>query len=142
MTHVRARRALIAVALAALAGAVALVVVLRSTSADAASTVNVRLSDFRVTPSPRSVAHGRVTFVVRNSASMEHELIVIKTGRRASDLPLSGGKANERGSKGEVEVEGGDRERLTLNLRAGHYVLICNVGQHYRAGMRANLTVR
>jgi uncharacterized cupredoxin-like copper-binding protein len=142
MTHARARRILIAAAIAALAVALALVVVLRSTSADAASTVNVRLADFSVSPSPRSVAHGRVTFVVRNSADMEHELIVIKTRRRASGLPLRNGKASESGSKGEIEVEGGDRERKTLNLTAGHYVLICNVGQHYRAGMRANFTVR
>jgi uncharacterized cupredoxin-like copper-binding protein len=141
MTHVRARRILVLAVAAALAAALALLVVLRSTTAGAASTVNVRLTDFRVTPSPRSTEHGRVTFVVRNRAEIEHELVVIKTRRRASELPLRNGRASERGSRGEVELEGGDRERLTLNLTAGHYALICNIGQHYRAGMRANFTV-
>ena len=142
MTHVRPRRILLLAAIAAAAAGLALAVVLRSTTADAASSVSVRLSDFKVRATPSSTEHGRVTFNVRNTAGMEHELIVIKTRRRAADLPLRNGRASERGSKGDVEVEGGERERLTLNLRAGHYVLICNIGQHYQAGMRTNFTVR
>ena len=41
-----------------------------------------------------------------------------------------------------MEVDGGERKRLTLNLSAGHYALICNIGQHYAAGMRRDFTVR
>ena len=143
MTHARPRRIIVALAIAAAAAALALIVILRSAStADAASTVNVRLSDFKVRPTPSSTEHGRVTFSVRNTAEMEHELIVIKTRRRANDLPMRNGKASTRGARGEVEVDGGERKRLTLNLTAGHYVLICNIGQHYSAGMRSNFTVR
>jgi uncharacterized cupredoxin-like copper-binding protein len=143
MTHVRPRRLIVALAIAAAAAALALIVILRSTStADAASTVNVRLSDFKVRATPSSTEHGRVTFSVRNAADMEHELIVIKTSRRASSLPMRSGKASTRGSRGEVEVDGGERKRLTLNLSAGHYVLICNIGRHYAGGMRTNFTVR
>ena len=142
MTHARPRRILF-LAVTALAIAFALVVILRSTStADAASTVNVKLSDFKVQAAPSSAAHGRVTFVVKNAASMEHELVVIKTSHRANALPLKNGRASEAGSKGETEVAGGKTKRLTLNLAAGHYALICNIGQHYKAGMRTDFTVR
>ena len=143
MTNVSPRRILAFLAIAVAAAAFALTVILRSTStADAASSVSVRLSDFKVRATPSSTESGRVTFNVRNVAGIEHELMVIKTRRRANDLPLSNGRASERGERGDVDVDGGDRERLTLNLSAGHYALICNIGRHYQAGMRANFNVR
>jgi uncharacterized cupredoxin-like copper-binding protein len=100
------------------------------------------LSDFKVKPAKTSIAHGKVTFVVKNSAGMEHELVVIKTSKKASALAGAGGKASEKGSVGEVEVAGGKTKRLTLNLKKGHYALICNIGGHYAAGMHADLTVK
>jgi uncharacterized cupredoxin-like copper-binding protein len=142
MTHVRARRILLVAALFGLASLAALAVVVGSTRAGSSDRVSARLTDFRITASPSSADAGRVTFSVRNAAQIEHELVVIRTSRRANDLPLRNGRASERGSKGEVELDGGERKRLTLNLGAGHYVLICNIGQHYRAGMRRDFTVR
>ena len=142
MTHARARRILLVVALCALASLAALAVVVGSTSAGSSDRVSARLSDFRVTATPASADAGRVTFTVRNVAASEHELVVIKTRRRANDLPLRNGRASERGSRGEVQLDGGERKRLTVNLTAGHYALICNIGQHYRAGMRRDFTVR
>jgi uncharacterized cupredoxin-like copper-binding protein len=127
-------------AAAALAAAAVLVAV---PATDAASSVSVKLSDFKVAPAKTSAAHGRVTFRVRNAAGMEHELVVIKTSRKAASLPTSsGGKASEKGSVGEVEVAGGKTKSLTLNLKKGHYALICNIGGHYKAGMHADFTVK
>jgi uncharacterized cupredoxin-like copper-binding protein len=142
MTLARARRILVAAALASVAAAIALLVVVGSTNAGSSSSVSVRLSEFRVTASPSSTQDGRVTFNVRNTGDIEHELIVIKTSRRANNLPLRNGRASERGARGEVHVDAGDRERLSVRLSAGHYALICNIGQHYRAGMRRDFTVR
>jgi uncharacterized cupredoxin-like copper-binding protein len=142
MTHARARRILLVVALCALASLAALGVVVGSTSAGSSDRVSARLSDFRITATPSSADAGRVTFTVRNVAAIDHELVVIRTSRRANDLPLRNGRASERGSRGEVQLDGGERKRLTVNLTAGHYVLICNLGQHYRAGMRRDFTVR
>jgi uncharacterized cupredoxin-like copper-binding protein len=84
----------------------------------------------------------RVTFVVKNSGEFKHELVVIKTSRRASKLPVSGKEASEKGAVGEVEdVAAGKSKKLTLNLKKGHYVLICNVPGHYKSGMHADFTV-
>ncbi|MEA2312683.1 MAG: hypothetical protein QOE28_2651, partial [Solirubrobacteraceae bacterium] len=36
----------------------------------------------------------------------------------------------------------GAAKALTLNLKPGHYALICNLPGHYTAGMYADLTVK
>jgi uncharacterized cupredoxin-like copper-binding protein len=127
---------------AAAALAAAAFVVVPGTVADASTSLNVKLSDFKVTPSKKTIGHGKVTFRVSNTASMEHELVVIKTSKKAAQLPIVNGKASEKGSVGEVELAGHKSKNLTLNLKKGHYALICNVGGHYMAGMHADLTVR
>ena len=143
MTHVPIRRTLAFLVIAAVATAFALAVILRSTStADAATSVSSRLTDFRISARPSSAESGRVTFNVRNGAQIDHELVVIKTSRQATRLPLRNGRASERGARGEVELGGGESRRLSLDLPSGHYVLICNIGRHYQAGMRTNFTVR
>ncbi|WP_445148740.1 plastocyanin/azurin family copper-binding protein [Baekduia sp. Peel2402] len=127
-------------AAAALSAAAVLVA---APATDAATSLSAKLSDFKVTPAKSSVTHGRVTFRVKNSAGMEHELVVIKTSKKAANLPTSSsGKASEKGSVGEVELAGGKTKSLTLNLKKGHYALICNIGGHYKAGMHADLTVK
>jgi copper(I)-binding protein len=49
----------------------------------------VTLSEFKVSPSPKSVSHGKVTFTVKNKGDMKHELVVIKTSAAASKLSVS-----------------------------------------------------
>ena len=131
----RNRVAAVTAAVAALSvGAVAV--------ADAATSDNVKLSDFKVTPAKTSVSHGKVTFNINNASGMEHELVVIKTSKKAAKLQIVNGKASEKGTVGEVELAGHKTKRLSLNLKKGHYALICNVGGHYMAGMHADLTVK
>jgi uncharacterized cupredoxin-like copper-binding protein len=140
MPHVvraRPRRALLAALV--LAGLVAAAL---AATAMAASSRNVTLSEFKVGLTKKSAAHGRVTFVVKNSADFKHELVVIKTSRSASKLPVSGKEASEKGAVGEVEdVAAGKSKKLTLNLKKGHYVLICNIPGHYKSGMHADFNV-
>jgi uncharacterized cupredoxin-like copper-binding protein len=133
-----ARRGAVASGLAALVA----VALLPGGAADAASSLNVKLTDFKVTPAKSSIGHGKTTFRVTNSASMEHELVVIKTSTKAAKLKIVSGKASEKGSVGEVELAGHKSKSLTLNLKKGHYALICNVSGHYMAGMHADLTVK
>jgi uncharacterized cupredoxin-like copper-binding protein len=137
--HARILRALPVAVLVA-----GLLVALHAATADGAASksVSAKLSEFKVRPSKTSVAHGRVTFTVDNGGEKTHELVVIRTDRSASKLPVHGKQASEKGAVGEVEdVAAGKSRKLTLNLKKGHYVLICNIPGHYKAGMRANLTV-
>jgi uncharacterized cupredoxin-like copper-binding protein len=115
-----------------------------ATSSDAASNSStVTLREFKLSPSPKSVSAGKVTFTVKNTGALEHEMAVIKTTKRASKLPVTGRRASEKGSVGEVEdIASGKSKKLTLNLKKGHYVLICNIPGHYKGGMRSDFTVK
>lgn len=102
----------------------------------------VTLSEFNVAPKPAQVAAGRVTFNVSNGGRVEHEFVVLKTSKPASDL-LKNGRADEAGNVGEIgSVTPGQTKTLKLKLAAGHYALICNLPGHYAAGQYADLTVK
>ena len=102
----------------------------------------VTLSEFNVAPKPSTVANGPVTFNVSNAGKVEHEFVVIKTSKPASDL-LKGGEADETGNVGEIgSVKPGQTKPLKLKLAVGHYALICNLPGHYAAGQYADLTVK
>ena len=134
-------------AAAALAALAALTVGLGTTGATAgrsqARSVGVVLSEWKVVPSSSSVSAGKVTFRVANRGTIAHEFVVLRTDRRPGALPMKGGKAVETGFKGELSsVAPGKVRSLTLSLKPGKYVLICNLLGHYKAGQYAALRVR
>lgn len=107
------------------------------------SVVNVTLSDFKIAPSESTVPAGKVTFVAKNAADDEHEMVVVRTDKAPGSLAKGGGEASEAGSVGEIgEFKAGKTERKAFNLKPGHYVLLCNVPGHYKAGMYTAFTVR
>lgn len=108
------------------------------------STVSESLTEMKFVASASTVAAGKVSFNVRNDGSVAHELVVLKTPIAASKVPTSSaGRADESANIGETgDVAAGAVKKLTLNLKAGHYALICNLPGHYKAGMFADLTVK
>jgi uncharacterized cupredoxin-like copper-binding protein len=120
------------------------------------TTVGVTLKEFSVTPDQASAPHGRVKFEVSNVGEDMHEFLVIKTDLAPDKLPTEANGSYEEDGPGtdlldEIElVNPGETKNLTLNLKAGHYVLICNmvheeedgeVEVHYQLGMRTSFTV-
>jgi uncharacterized cupredoxin-like copper-binding protein len=100
------------------------------------------LKEYTLTPRPSEVAAGRVAFKVHNAGAINHEFVVLKTNKKASEL-LKGDEADETGNVGEIgDIPPGQTKTLSLNLKAGHYALICNLAGHYKAGQHADLTVR
>ena len=111
-----------------------------------ATTVNVELKDFAITPEVSSATPGEVTFSATNAGPSEHELVVIKTDMAPDQLPVEGGAAEESGTDleaiGEIgEFASGGTETATFDLAAGNYVLICNVPGHYQSGMAVGFEV-
>ncbi|MEO5755331.1 MAG: sulfocyanin-like copper-binding protein [Mesorhizobium sp.] len=96
---------------------------------------------------PSAVKAGEVTFNVKNdSKDTIHEMIVMYLADPSKPLPYieSENRVNEdkAGDKGEVsELDPGKSGTLTVNLKAGKYLLICNVPGHYGAGMWAEFIV-
>src|SRR3954451_9861498 len=108
----------------------------------AAAKIGVALRDFTVTPAPTAGLAGKVTFRVHNAGAVKHEFVVIRTNKPAADL-LKGSEANEAGNVGEIgDLQPGATKSLRLDLKAGHYALICNLPGHYAAGQRADFVVK
>ena len=112
-----------------------------STTPAVAKSTTAVLKEFTIAPTPAKVASGKVSFSVNNAGKIEHEFVVLRTKKPAADL-LKGNEADETGNVGEISsVLPGQTKKLSLNLKAGHYALICNLPGHYKAGQHADLTV-
>jgi uncharacterized cupredoxin-like copper-binding protein len=128
------------------------------------SVVNVSLSDtsgeggaMTLAASPDAVPAGDVTFVVKNTGTIEHEAVVLKTNVPYDKLPVTYGgdppvrvktganKVSEDaniGETGDPNLKPGDTRTFTIkDMVAGSYVIVCNLAGHYGKGMRAPLTV-
>ena len=128
--------------LAALAATVGAVKASADESRTSAASVKVSLVEFKLTPSVKHVAAGKVTFAVRNAGKIPHEFVVLRTSAPAAKLPVKGAQAVETGKVGKIgQFKPGLTKSLTLTLKPGHYVLICNLFGHYKAGQASDFTV-
>ena len=97
--------------------------------------------------SRKSAPAGRVTFHVTNSSKDQvHEMIVMYLQDPTKPLPYVENEnrvdEDKAGDKGEVsELDPGHSGSLTVPLKPGKYLLVCNVPGHYEAGMWAEFTV-
>lgn len=109
------------------------------------SSVSVDLKEFSATLSSTEGAAGSVTFNLKNSGTIVHEFVVVKTNLAANALTVVAGVVPEEGMEvmGEVEdLAVGATAPLVLTLPAGHYVAFCNIEGHYAGGMRSDFTTR
>jgi uncharacterized cupredoxin-like copper-binding protein len=108
-------------------------------------SVNFRMVEWDILPLTATKTRStRVTFVVRNAGKMTHEFVVLKTAKAAGSLAAPDAReAPETGARGEIEeIKPGEVKRLTLNLKKGHYSLICNLPFHYGRGQFVDFYVR
>lgn len=122
----------------------------------ATSVVNVQLDDrsaggaltaLGMKVDQREVKAGRVTFRVSNtSRALVHEMMVVPVSNGDPALPYDAkeDKVAEESihSLGEVsDLKPGAKGTLTVQLKPGSYLLLCNQPGHYHAGMYSTLTV-
>ncbi len=132
-----------------------------TTAADKGTVVNVELgesgSTYFVKPDAESVKAGKVTFAVTNSGKLYHEFIVYSNTDdvEPGDLPVN--KEDDKAELVEANIVGeapyatppivpadkkpGDADHrirsegwgaeLTVDLKAGKYILLCNLSGHY-----------
>jgi uncharacterized cupredoxin-like copper-binding protein len=127
-----------------------------SVTVAATTVVNVLLEDsnsdpamgsMRISLDHTTVTAGRVTFRAMNrSKNLIHEVIVVRIDPKKSALPYDEkkGEVIEKQIQhlGEIsDLKPGAAGAITLSLKPGSYVLICNQPGHYKAGMVANLLV-
>lgn len=110
----------------------------------AAGSVAVELNEWTVVSTPATASAGPVTFAITNTGAQLHEFVVVQTDLKADALPVADGKIDESTLTpvDEIEdIEAGATPTLSVDLAAGHYVLLCNIETHYEQGMRADFDV-
>jgi uncharacterized cupredoxin-like copper-binding protein len=108
----------------------------------------------RLSADHATAPHGTVSFLVTNSGSINHEMVVLPllNSRAVGARPIGGGaRIDEAGSLGEASKTGGAGAGegivpgasgwVTVTLAPGQYELVCNLAGHYTAGMYTQLTV-
>jgi uncharacterized cupredoxin-like copper-binding protein len=91
------------------------------TSAMHATTVQVKATDFKFALTPKTVKHGRITFVIKNAGAAAH------------DFAIAGHTSKSIGP--------GKTTRLTVTLKRGRYPYKCTVDSHAELGMKGVLRV-
>jgi uncharacterized cupredoxin-like copper-binding protein len=108
------------------------------------------ISHMYMTVDTTKVAAGPVTFTVTNEGMKKHEFVVLRTDTSASKFKI----VSFEGEKDRIDedadgtnvgetgdMEAGTTSTLTLDLKPGHYALVCNLAGHYRMGMFADFQV-
>ena len=128
-------------ALTALAGVIALVAALPAfagKSAAKATSIKVSISktkEFAFTLSPKSAAHGAITFTITNGGNLPHDF-------QLCSKPSSSASATSCTGKKTALISPGATGKLAVVVaKAGTYEYMCTVPGHAAAGMKGLLKV-
>jgi high-affinity iron transporter len=116
------------------------------THATPIATVTVALNEWTLASDIGAVPAGPIRFAVQNLGEVEHEIVILKTDLSPGGLEVDSriGMAETPGKiVGEIEgLKPRETREATFQLEAGNYVFLCNLAEHYRAGMFAAFLVR
>ena len=128
-----------------------------TTAKSGATTVNVVVSDTKglsasmtLVATPASAPAGNVTFTVKNTGTIDHEVVVLKTTTAFDKLPITTfdnepnrvDESSSVGETGDPPLKPGETRSFTVkDMAAGSYALVCNISKHYGLGMRAPFQV-
>jgi uncharacterized cupredoxin-like copper-binding protein len=109
----------------------------------AAEAGEVSTTELFLNVAPTSVKAGLATFTLTNSGQEDHEMVLLKTDVPSDQLQVgAGSRVSEDDSVGEIgDTTPGETGTITLDLKAGKYVFVCNIAKHYAQGMRVAFTV-
>jgi uncharacterized cupredoxin-like copper-binding protein len=121
-----------------------------SSSATTSGGVDVQLNQWSVTPSTTTPSAGPVTFNVTDAGTIPHEFVVLRTKTEAADISIEKfegepDRINEDTAGTNVgetgDLQPGASKSVTIDLKPGHYVFLCNLPAHYQSGMHVDVTV-
>jgi uncharacterized cupredoxin-like copper-binding protein len=110
--------------------------------------IEVTEKEMEIKLSSATAPAGPIEFVVTNQGQRPHEMEIIKTDLPFDKLPMKNGRLDtEKAGKEIAEIEAdelksGETKTLRVNLTPGTYLIECNLPRHFKAGMRALLTVK
>lgn len=113
-----------------------------------------RVGRMNLSASPSTVSAGKLNIVVTNLGMRTHELVILPLAANqsaGSRIVGADGRVDETSSVGEVSnncasgtgegILSGSRGWSTLTLTPGRYEFICNIPNHYSAGMYQEVLV-
>jgi uncharacterized cupredoxin-like copper-binding protein len=108
--------------------------------------VGVTLDEYAVKLSQSSSSPGKVTFKVHNAGREKHEFVILRTDLDQAALPQEAGKIKEEstGIEHVDELDGvdaGKEKTLTVDLKPGTYLFVCNIPEHAHQGMVARFKI-
>jgi uncharacterized cupredoxin-like copper-binding protein len=117
-----------------------------SGKSSAVQTVKVAEGDMFLKPSVTQLSAGKVTFEVTNNGKMHHEFVIV-TGDPTGTTGDEEGRVSEAGHLGGEEgpeigdIAPGQTKQLIAQLSPGTYTAMCNLPDHFAAGMHFTFTV-
>ena len=106
------------------------------------------VKEWKISTNTQNHVAGPITFYLDSQGNIDHEFVIIQTDTLAKDLVAKVDPATMRldeellTSPGEYgDLAAGVTGVVTIDLPAGHYVLMCNIADHYQLGMYADLEV-
>lgn len=99
------------------------------------STVQVRLSEYKLTPRRIIVNAGRISLFAQNDGTLTHNLVVEERHTVIGEQPVRYGRTPTL-HPGELGTE-----VKPFRLEPGTYRLLCTVGSHENLGMYGELVV-
>ena len=125
-------------AFAAVVGVFALVAAIPALASTKAASIKVSITktkEFAFTLSPKSAAHGVITFTISNGGNLPHDF-------QLCSKPSSSPSATSCTGKKTALISPGASAKLTVVvLKAGTYQYLCTVPGHAAAGMKGLLKV-
>src|SRR5438132_1300861 len=120
------------------------------------ATVNKNIAD--ASPTQMWITHSEnvasaraVTFVMTSAGTMKHELAGFQTSTPAGQIPITGIEETANRINEEPAGRGviypcnpfgpGVTKVVTVDMKPGHYALVCNLSGHYKAGMHQDFWV-
>ena len=120
-------------AFAAVVGVFALVAAIPAFASTKAASIKVSITktkEFAFTLSPKSAAHGVITFTISNGGNLPHDF-------QLCSKPSSSASATSCTGKKTALISPGASAKLTVSvLKAGTYEYMCTVPGHAAAGMK------
>ncbi len=96
---------------------------------------------------------GKVSFIITNNGTKDHEFVALQTDTMAGAFPITGfegepDRFNEDakgitnvGETGDPAMKPGTSMMLTIDMTSGHFALVCNLNGHYGMGMHQDFYV-
>ncbi len=111
------------------------------------ASTNSAIHGMHMVAHPSRLPAGEVTLHAKNeSKDLVHEVVVVKVRNFRQQLPYNAkaqevveGKVDRLGEIDDLKP--GTSGTITLRMRPGDYVLLCNQPGHYKQGMWTKLTV-